>query len=79
VPGRRRQPQRGERNRAADHVADGLSAALVRDVRNLQVAGQVLEQLRGQVLRRAVARAGVGELAGIGLGVGDQLPGLALA
>ena len=31
-----------------------------------------LEQRPGEVVRRAVARTAVGELAGIGLGMGDE-------
>ena len=36
-------------------------------------AGAQLEHFHGQVVRRAVARRGVVELAGVGLGVGDEV------
>ena len=57
---------------AAEQVGDGRAGAAVRHVRHLDL-GQVGEHLAGQVRRGAVALRGIGELAGLGLGRGDDV------
>ncbi len=54
-----------------DHVRDGRRRAAIRHVHHVD-ARQHLEQLARHVDRRAVAGGGHVELAGIGLGVGDE-------
>ena len=59
-----------DRHDAAHDV--GQVGAAIGDVLHLD-AGEMAEQLARHVLRRADARRAVAELAGIGLGVGDQV------
>ena len=59
---------------ARRQVDQGRALALVGHVHQLDV-GHGGEHFRRQVRGRTVALAGVGHLAGIGLGVGHQLPG----
>ena len=47
--------------------------ALVRHMHDVEPAGELLEQFARHVGGRAVAGKAVGQFAGIGLGVGDQL------
>ena len=56
---------------AGDQIVDRRRAAAIRHVLDLR-AGHELEQLAADMAGRAVARRRVGELAGIGLGLGDQ-------
>ena len=72
--GERQQRGRGtehHRNLAASEIGRRGSRALVRHVDDVD-ASRVLEQLAGQVQRRADPGRAIGQLAGIGLGIGDQ-------
>ena len=61
-----------ELHAAGDQVVDRRRAAAIGHVHDLG-AGHELEQLAADVAGRAVARRRIGELAGIGLGVRDQV------
>ena len=61
------------RNVAADDVGLRRTHALVGHRKDLEAAGELLEHLAGDVADRADARMRIAELAGIGLGVGDQI------
>ena len=58
---------------AADQIGDAGTGALVGNVHEVVEAGELLEQLAGEVAHGAGSGGAVGELAGIGLGVGDEL------
>ena len=59
-------------NLAADHVSAGARAAFVGHVNGIDV-GHALEQFAGHVIRRAGAGRCVVQLAGVGLGEGEQV------
>ena len=65
--------RRHDRDVPADQVGDAGSRALVGNVHDVGHAGALLEQLAGQMAHRAGAGRAVGQLAGVGLDVGDQL------
>jgi hypothetical protein len=57
---------------AGDQIGDRRRAALIRDVDQIHPAHH-LEELAGNVLRRAGAGRPVVDLARVGLGIGDEL------
>ena len=57
---------------AGDEILDGGRRATIRHVHEID-AGDLLELLAHDVAGGAVALRGVGELAGVGLGMGDEL------
>lgn len=59
------------RHRAADHVRQGLRAAAIRHVHQLD-AGVLLQQLARQVVRLADPGRAIGQGARLGLGQGDE-------
>jgi hypothetical protein len=61
------------RNVPADEIGDAGARALVRDVNEIVEAGELLEQLARQVAHGAGTGGAVGQLAGIGLGIGNEL------
>src|SRR5437763_8321649 len=58
---------------AADQVGDRRPGPAIRHLDDVGRLRQRLEQLAGQVLDRADAGVGIGQLAGIGLGISDKL------
>ena len=65
--------RRHDRDVPADQVGDAGPGALVGNVHHVVQSGHRLEQFAGQMAHRAGAGRAVGQLAGIGLHVGDQL------
>ena len=65
--------RRHHRDMPADEVGDAGPRALVGNVNEIAEPGELLEQLARKIAHGAGAGGAVGELAGIGLGVGDQL------
>ena len=65
--------RRHHRDMAAGEIGDAGRRALVGNVHDVGRADQLLEQLARQIGQRAGAGRAVGQLARIGLGVGDQL------
>ena len=64
--------RRHHRDVSADQVGDAGTRALVGNVHHVLQSGLRLEQFAGQVAHRAGAGRAVGQLAGVGLDVGDQ-------
>ena len=63
---------KGQVHLAAQQVLQGRARALVRHVHHLN-AGSLLQLNAGDVLQRSIARRGVVELHGVGLGIRHQL------
>ena len=70
--GRRAEIAEHHRDVAGDHVVQRRQAAAIGHMRRLD-AGHALEQLHEQMVRHARPDRGERHLAGIGLGIGDQL------
>ena len=64
---------RHHRDMSGGEIGHAGRGALVGDVRDLRCADQMLEQLAGQIGHGAGAGRAIGQLGGIGLGVGDEL------
>jgi hypothetical protein len=65
--------RRHHRNVSADEIGEPRARALVRDMDDVVEAGELLEQLAGEVGHGAGSGRPVGKLAGIGLGIGNEL------